>query len=660
MSSLFEALPVELLEFIFQHLANGELASLCRTCKSFFPTAQQYLYRSFPGPRRGPDQLRAFVLTLVKRPDLAALVTDLDLTLTDNAADRERWAEWQKAETQRREDPRITLPPPHEYIPGYLRPETVSWYEDGDVIIPAMKQMGFNFNDEFWKLSRNEDVIIPAMERRGPHFADGFWKLSRNEHGRWTLENRDLSAQCHDMPEQENHRIPIYYHANLLLALTPNIKSLRVDTDWTQAWDGPRLQRKTIDAVIDWQRFSAMGVFLPDLHHFEVVGRSQMIAKTFSVSRRRTGRGRDQNVERWIDPTDSHDVLLWDDGGHEKQRELMELGYGDLDFDVKVDGDHMNLAKIVQMASLRSLHCTSVQLLEGFPHSGLEHITSLRLTDCATDRLRAISKLVQSYVNLEDFEFRARGLRTSPGGNNMFALRLYKALQETSQPPLRRLVITFDPSLGEYDAPYFQTNYRDILSPTWPRSLSHLEELELDFDMMMDAALLEEEEDRRLRLSHSLPPSIRKLTIRRFPRDGEEDARIVYEETLRDPEVLPVEMLEQLVEDVPWSCPKLREIDIYIEQEDEDSPFGDGFIHDGDSDEDDDNDDDGDGHASDGDNEHDGNSGVLEAEEADAMDVEDEYIPRWRRKVTSWGEDAAKVQELVHSFADVGCELRIH
>ena len=112
----FESLPAEMLDLILLQLkSHRDLAHLCRTSRYFRAAAQQQLYHYFPGPRREIRDLRAFVITLIQRPDLAALVQSLDLSHLPN------------------DDPK--------HIPGYLRPEDRIAFDDGRTLVPAAVRM---------------------------------------------------------------------------------------------------------------------------------------------------------------------------------------------------------------------------------------------------------------------------------------------------------------------------------------------------------------------------------------------------------------------------------------------------------------------------------------------------------------------------------------
>ena len=73
------SLPPELLGYVFDHLDRADLLNLCTLSIGFVPPAQERLFRSFPGPLRTADKLQPFIQTLIRRPDLAKLVTELDL-----------------------------------------------------------------------------------------------------------------------------------------------------------------------------------------------------------------------------------------------------------------------------------------------------------------------------------------------------------------------------------------------------------------------------------------------------------------------------------------------------------------------------------------------------------------------------------------------------
>ena len=535
MLASFESLPNELLEIIFQDLTHADLLSLCKTSRSFIFIAQPLLYRSFPATRRSASHLRSFVLQLARRPDLAACVTKLDLVPDQESDIREAEAEVARSRAGhidfdagwRRRRGNDEPPKP---IPGYLRDET--WYEDGWQIIPKLRQFGFD---------------IDAHTGDEGHIASIVWPK----------------------PQSKGRLVTIHYHANLLLAITPNLKHLRIDTDWTPAAGADREHYPNTIAhpIIDWDKLRESSLKM--LEHLEVVGRPSMTTRRFWGSDVRMSA--DDVLDIWIEenePYEFRDV-------HDYHESMMTEPYND--YQTRTDGDPVNANNIMWIPSLRKLWFTGVQFVR--PGSvvlanQLLPITSLHFVDCAMDLEHndPMRILIEGCAQLRNLEFRAKTNR-SHRDDYRYVYMLYNAVKKLWRPcPLHRLIVTIDACLADDDAPYWSFNqwHESVgkLHANHPRETRELTELELDYDMMMDDEFLAKDETWHTRLSECLPRSLEHLTICDYPRDGEDDAREDgdgWPDDRRDLEPLCApDMLEDLAGDIALTCPKLKTLDVYV------------------------------------------------------------------------------------------------
>jgi len=532
--SIFESLPVELLTMIFEHLSPGDIASLSSSSRWFGPVAEPFMYRSFPGSRRETSKLRAFVHKLVERPDFAQLVTSLDLT--------------------QEEDP--TRP---ERVPGYLRPGNVEWFEDENWVIPALAKLGFpveefQFDDQTvdWEASDFEFEDVPRFY--------------------WT-------------PPKEG-RIPITYHVNLLLALCPNVTTLRMDSDLCPALPGSSFNIKTVEAaIVDWSRlYHSVGHALRAIREIEVVGRPGMVLKHFWRERA------DNILDRTKYEEDEFDKWTLD---------MMNNEDDGIEYGFRIAFDSVDPLQLFHLPALESLRLVgNLDVTEPLPEDREKkapRLTSLSLIDCSLDDPSATQRLIESCGALQSFECRVRTELNRYEVDKPFALGLYDAL-ESSWKSLRRLTITLDASLAsEYEAPPIDSGtWWDHPPSTTTSRMENLQELELDYAIMMDREFVDEDEDPPFRLSSALPRSIRKLTIHEFPRDD----GFVSEEWVDFASATT--MLYTLLVDMPMSFPELHTVIIHVSLNGERAGRG------------------------------------------------------------KWKDDAAKVEELKHAFAEAGCELQIH
>jgi hypothetical protein len=523
MASLFESLPNELHDMVFYYLLPGDFASLCKTSRTIALLAEPQLYRAFPGKCRSAQKLRDFVLRLIARPDLAALVSTLDLVpeqdedLREAEADlsRARRGEYDYNAGWRR---RRGVAEPVRPIPGYLRHEKLDERED-HMIESRMEELGV-----FAKISDGSDDDMLANS--------------------W------------------NH-----LYANLLLALSVNVNYLRLDTDWCSTWCGRMpLNPKTLqNPIIDWTKISKLkDRALAAVERIDIVGRPSMITRRFWVGT--TSSFLDETIEDWLERNGENARELRDVHEFIESRGFRER---------RTYGDQVPAMPLVCFPSLRTLRFEGVEIVSPGhveSESYISNITSLQFVDCAvTNEHAPYLKVILGAKNLRELELR---LKTTKGHSSgyQFAGRVYTVLAENPQKhPLDKLVLTIEPCLLESDAPWWSERHWSCSrqSANFPcHHLQGLKQLELDYASMMDDDDLDAGEPWHTRLSECLPSSLEHLVIWEYPCDGEDDARedgSYHPSERQDLEPLCApDMLEDLAWDLPMMCPGLKTVEVHV------------------------------------------------------------------------------------------------
>lgn len=221
---LFETLPTELLNIIFDELDDGDLAKLCRLNKHFAPAAQQRVYQNYPKTRRDIGALRSFIITLARKPALATLVTYVDLC---------------QPESTKRDAP----------ASGYLRPHDAAAWKDVVELESALRT--------------SQRVNISDREILQPH---------------------EFSISAYLKSSHKNDQVLPIVYANWLTKLLPNVEKLRLDSDWcpTKHRDrGSNLGTR----IVDWEAVRrAPNAPLSHLRSVEIVGRDSMVEVEFGMS----------------------------------------------------------------------------------------------------------------------------------------------------------------------------------------------------------------------------------------------------------------------------------------------------------------------------------------------------------------------------------------
>ena len=525
----FESLPAEMLDLILLQLkSHRDLAHLCRTSRYFRAAAQQQLYHYFPGPRREIRDLRAFVITLIQRPDLAALVQSLDLSHLPN------------------DDPK--------HIPGYLRPENRIAFDDGRILVPAAVRME-NARPKTTRYWSDSD----------PEY-DSDWEPCVPDEPGESVGDMLLAAYASTAGP-----LPISLHASVLLSLVPNIATIKVDPDWCPALRPDN--SKTMSSCVDWEVAKNSHGFRA-LKSVEITGRSAMVSKCYrALGSEDFEIITEEEFHRdWAD-ADCWEVVRctvkWDEA------DLLWLRHFPALERVSLIGDLQPISRPpprlrLTSPALKSLHvdcalsdAAAINGLLAAPMS-LEHFSCVVKTITASPRATFYSDDISEYNDEQYLDL------------DQLAKNIINMLKP-SITALRSLEIRTVEGLTEFDVPNALLPYRTGCVVPFLKSCTHLSTIKMPLSLLLrryepEIWSLEERDYRRL--SEALPASIRDLVILNFSyteeilsrdwieiknKEEKSGGAQVSEYVVKLPRVLV-----DLAADIPIMYPKLRAITLVV------------------------------------------------------------------------------------------------
>lgn len=531
--SLFQSLPTELLDIICKQLDHGDLARLSLVAKHFVAPAQDRLYRSFPGSRRNARSFCSFLLTLAQRPDLASLVTTMDLCSIADFS--------QNAETDGYLRPYLDLDVENvpelndaeiEYAPRHLDVDMELFAQLNDAKIDARLCPYADFEHEC--LPR----LIPALEevRRDRGALDTF-----SDGSSYTQSFYEYVRSI----KSTNRRIIPFIFANWLLKLAQNVESVRLDPDWCPPRDDEGGHLKWLHSVDMIGIQKSPGQALRRLRTVEVVGRPKITRQGFSMSQHRYVQWKPMTLNRFNSSMD-------------EAREARGL----------ITREPLHMDDVLELSALKELQLGNELGNLTWRYPKRIEVSSLILTNYLIDNGHGIRQLIQACIRLEIFE--CHGVTKSNEGPTaaVLASGVINALSQHKM-SLCRLHISLGDSANPFmiiDANDGTEDWGTYRSTRILKQFSGLKDIRLDLGMInFTGARQMSGWDNIKRISEVLPQGVEKLVLGGIP--GENDPAAI-----RDEGFVPSRMVVELAKDLPTTCPNLCSIDIRMAMVHGDNP----------------------------------------------------------------------------------------
>ena len=556
-----QSLPPELLGLILDQLVHTDLTNLCRVSRHFVPPAQERLFASYPGASRHPTRIYKFILTLIRRPDLAKFVKRIDLCLDDGSG------------------PDVYDGPAAWQVTSYLR--SVTWLDDAAILEPVLARLGLlergpadyhdedfgNTDDEFESDEEEQDEgpdsdgfqghinrggqeldednvsgtdtsedtsdtddqrVLDALNRQ---WANSLHRSRSPEESHRSLESRNDTKMCKDTiaPQEvtmgylrpagyetpqhpkrisfrqlwsyrHKGRVHFSVHATVLFALVPNLTTLRIDSDWCPSVSRAQRNPKNFPTTIDWKTILATG---PNCSN-------TALSKLKSI---------ELVARKSLEGINSDYYPVHDDGREER---VIDDVWWD-----QVDASHM--LQIPSLSQLTFSGAFELRNRAAFPHSSI-NITLLTFTRMGLDSCARIANLIEACNTLHEFSCHFAVEQDMYSAGVIWTMGIIYPLI-CHEHTLRKLMLSVSESIPRDCAPggmFSLDTYQHMDSYASTKELkafTALEELEIDADILRFQVHPDEDESVRVlvpplpeRLSDTISPALKHLKLRKVLR----------------------------------------------------------------------------------------------------------------------------------------------